>query len=363
MSNGTLDTKPKRPHTADPITKHEPVAGKSTGVGIVDAGTKCETASTPSGCFLTESQRTRLLGALGHVALIDATNFHAALQNVQLELATVIKTTNGWNLFTEILFQSISGGLLGMLGKSLSKFKAGMVGQVFDQQPVLVAGVELPASVVTKLSGVSVKKITNVALTASKGLRTLLKNAAHKTIQGANPDDRLFLSMVQEGIGPMATQLALEAPTQLNDDEIAALVEALQDPDYHSIAAYEAMLRDLLARFNAQSIPQIGDGMNNGESYMSRKQAVHVVAANGKKRVAILEYFDEKFAGPVPEKLYEDKLVPWSKTQFVSWIDSDLETAAIAFSMDRVGDLKYVSAPGTGIHQIDDWALQEGGSR
>lgn len=356
--------RPGRQRLDDPGA-HEvaPAPGKATGVPIVDTGTYCEQAPTHAGCFLDKDERTRLLVALATVVGSAMDNFRDAITNVRTDLlTTVAQSSTAWNFFAEFLFQSISGGLIGMLGKSLGALKT----RIADAEgaTISVAGVSLSWSMQQKIAKLDDKLVTGVAVQASKGIRTTLKNAAHQrtgtTVASAeNVEAADFLKIIQAGIGPLTNNLVLEAPATMTDGEVAALVAAYQDADYHSVAAYEADLRALLDAYRAQQIASIGDGLSNGTDQMSTREAVFVVADGGRSRMAIVEYYNPAFGGPMPYKGVDGQLVPWAQPVFISWVGGSLSSAAIDYQADRVGAMKVVDATGgkTGMPQIDEWAV------
>lgn len=365
MSNH--DTKPKTHHEA---LRHHVKAidlkpGKQTGVPIVDQGLKCEAEPNQRGCFLTPEERTRLLIALATVTGQAMANFHAAIQNVRLELLTTLSSSGGWGFLAEFLFQSLTGGLIGRFTKSLGGLKASIAEQVFDGGQVVVGGVALSQAMVTRIAKVNVKHLTGVLTQASRGVRTSLKNAAHgkSGVSQQNQDAAEFLKLIQGGIAPIADQLVLEAPAAMTDDELAAMIAAYQDTETHSVAAYEAELRDLIERFSKQHLADIGTGRSNGVDLMTHKKAVHVVAG-GRSRVAILHFFDPTFS-PGGKKLREGEsfqtgaLVDWTETEFVSWVDTDLEGAAIEFQYAHYNDMPTLDATKpTGMRQIDEWVKE-----
>lgn len=338
----------------------EPAPGKTTGVGIVDNPMLCERGLDHAGCYLTETQRTRLLVALSTVVLNAFGNARDAIHNKRIELLTVMESKNGWGALEELLFVSGSTFLIGSLMKSLTVIKERATEAAASGEMFSIAGVTLPMGGASRVSRINIKHITGLATSVSKTARTGLKNAAHG--QPGAPKENVeaaeFLKLIQGTLAPTANQLVLDAPASLTDGELAALVAAYEDQTYHSIDAYEAELTNLIDRYKAQQLASIGDGLSNGTDYMSRRQAVLVVA-NGKSRVAIVEFFDKAFAGPIPVKSYDGHIVPWETTQFVAWVDDDLAGVARAYQSSRVAPMQILPADGkTNIREIDAWATE-----
>ena len=340
--------------------------GKQTGVPTVDRGTACERDPGLEGCDpdMTENDRTRLLAALGVVVGSAMANYHAAIGKLRTELLTTAQSHSSWGFLAEVIFASLSHGIIGMLTKSVEAFKTRAAEVIFTEGGQLTVGAH--GYDITRWAPTIAKMPTSLmvgpVVQASKGVRTLMKNAAYSnsTASREQVEAATFIDSLQADISGINNALVLNAPAEMTDAQIAALVAAYQDTTYHSIAAYEADLRDLVARFKAQQIPSIGDGRSNGPSTKMTQRETVWIMAHGKSRLAIVEFFDPIYAGAQgnQQKWYGDKIVPWKQTEFVTWIDDDLMTAALDYQIARVGGLQHIDATGgaTGMPEVDAWA-------
>jgi protein-tyrosine-phosphatase len=333
------------------------VPGKSTGVPIVDKGTVCERHPEKKDCWLDKDDRTRLLLSLETVVGAAMDNFHAAIQNVRTDLLTMTGTQGSWGLIAEIIFGTASSGIVMLLSKSLSAFAA----EAAAGKALIGDGYEIPTTIASAIGKLRPTHITKMLIQASKGVRTALKNAAHKP-KGVSKEDAAaadFCTIVEEGISPLVTHLVLDAPTKLDDFEIAAMVASYQDPTYHSIAAYETVMRDLVDRFKEQRLVEIGDGLSNGTDQMSDTKAVMVLGKGGVRRVAIVEFYNPIY-GDNNTRYHRTTGQPthWNQPEFKSWVDKQLEPVATSTQFDRYGDMPVIdaTAEATGMAPIDTWA-------
>lgn len=375
MGGGNETVGRKRPRSAPDITHQPEVApapGKSTGIGLVDEGPLCKQTPDKPGCFLDADSRQYLIQSLGFVVQTAMTNFQTALQNQRVRLLTTVqKNSSTWGFVAEFLFQSLSGGLIGMLSKSLDGLKARATEVLAKGGTMTVYGQTLSDAAAKRLTKFHPKHITGVAVQASKGLRTTLKNAAHSnsgtTVASATDVDKAdFLTLIQNGIGPMANNLFTEAPTSMTDAELAAMVAAYEDMTYHSVDAYEADLVTLLDAYDDQQIASIGDGLCNGIDEHNKRQMLSVrhavwVTAGPRSRLAIIEVFDPIYAKTSPTKGDNDgKPVPWEQSLFVSWVGNDLTGVAQDYETTRSGAVALLNATkaDTGMPEIDTWAKE-----
>jgi hypothetical protein len=293
-------------------------------------------------------------------------NFHAAIGNVRTELLTTTgQNHSAWLAIANILLGV--DGALGLLSGSLQAFRNSAETAMAGGAPLTIGlGYELPTAVARNVAKVSPRVITNTVSQFNRQLRTKVSAAAHRPA-GVSKEDAAaadFCTIFEEGLSPLAIHVALEAPTKLDDYELAALIASYQDPNYHSIDAYEGIVRKVVDRFKSQHLGDIGDGLSTGgdepQSRMSNKKAVQVLGKGGVRRYAVVEFYEAAYGKTQPYKVdQDDKLVAWEQPIFISWIDADLVPVAIGTQLDRYGDMPVIDATAgiTGMKEIDAFGL------
>lgn len=362
---GGHDLKAARRAAAGDSSLHDHIVpGKTTGVPIVDKHTLCDRKPEHDDCWLDKDDRTRLLLSLNLAVVVAMANFRDAIQNVHVELLTMTRKSAGsWGLFAEILFGAASSGIIGVLTKSLTGFTARAAEAASGGGELTIGdGYPLPALMIKGIAKIKPKHIGTALVQASKGMRTALKNAAHRPADVSKEDAAAadFCTIIQEGIAPLTRHIAFDAPTNMTDFEIAALVASYEDDEAHSVAAYESVVRDLIDRFKDQHLAEIGDGMSNGTDQMSDVKAVIVLGKDGARRVAIVEFFDPIWGDNNTRyhRTTTDRPAHWNQPEFKSWVDHQLEPVATATQLDRYGDMPVLDATAepTGMATIDTWS-------
>lgn len=335
------------------------VPGKSTGVPIVDKGTACERHPDRGDCWLTEDKRVELLSVLGDVVGDAMDNFRTAIGNVRTELLTTTVEHSAWITVATILL-GIEGAL-GLFSGSLIAFRGLADTAAKGGAPLTIGlGYELPIDFAKRVAKINPRVITGTVSQINRHFKTKLSAAAHRPagVSKENAAAADFCTVFEEHLTPLAQSIREVAPTKLDDFEIAAMVASYKDPNYHSIAAYEEIVRKVIDRFKSQHLADIGDGQSTGEDRLTNKKAVIVLGKGGAKRHAIVEYYEHAYAKTSPIKGVDGKPVPWDQPVFISWIDADLAPVAIGTQLDRYGDMPVIdaTAQATGMASIDTWA-------
>lgn len=336
------------------------VPGKTTGVPVVDKGTACDRHPDDEDCWLSDTQRTRLLSVLGDVAGAAMGNFHAAINDVRTELlTTTAASASVWTAVATVLLGA--EGALGLFSGSLVAFRASAEVAAKGGAPLTIGlGYELPLGFARAVAKINPRILTNTVNQLNRNLKTKLSAAAHRPA-GVSKEDAAaadFCTVFEEQLAPLAVHIAAVAPTKLDDFELAAMVASYQDPNYHSIAAYKEIVLKLVDRFKNQHIADIGDGLSNGTDNMSDKQAAKILGKDGASRYAMVEFYKPIYGKTTPIKGVDGKPVPWEQPVFLSWIDADLAPVAIGTQLDRYGDMPVIDATAapTGMEPIDTWA-------
>lgn len=363
------------PDVVDPAKTPSP--GKTTGIPIVDLGPRCKREPEAEGCLdLDADQRQLLISSYNAAINAAALNRQVAIQNHRGRLLTMMKGSSmGYGFLEEVLVQVGSAWLIGRLVKGATGIKERAAETIFTEDARLtVKALNMDIDVTNlapQLAKLNVEALRGVALQGSKGMRTIVKNAMHS---GAIADEKSldqaeFLKLLQNQISDWQTHMIQVAPTDMTDVQLAAAVHALSDPTVFSPEAQDAILQDVLDRYDAQHLADIGDGKSpgpdgkGGKQFITRKETVWV-SSGTRIRLAIVEFYDPNdvgYAKDTPIKGYDGEIVPWNQTEFVSWIDDDLKHYARDFQENRVGKIKLINATGgnTGMKEVDAWATEQ----
>jgi hypothetical protein len=313
---------------------------RTTGVGVVDEGTVCERESHDGhDCWLTDTQRIKLLNSLAVVVKSSMQNFNTAIQNARVELLTASKP--GWTFLSEFLFYTGSGALIGRALKGIAKVREhaaktpDLSGLSAEWRHLLGEAKKSTKDKAAALLAKVPDEIYKEVLTnASRGVRTNLKNAAHKKAGTGNKGKVAFLEIVQNDVKLISDDLLLEAPTKLDDAELAALVEAYRDAEVHSVTAYRAEVDDLLSRYESSRVGEIGQRDmhvrfdTEAEPTRGVKLAVRL-RAGGKSRLALVR---KEKQGRGPET-----------TTFLAFItDPSFATLAVNLNEAKVGQVETI---------------------
>ena len=154
-----------------------------------------------------------------------------------------------------------------------------------------------------------------------RALRSEVKSAVTSTDPAEAP---LQFLAAWEAAQHHITKVAVEVwPTQLNDDDLTALVDAFGD-EHHTTAIYEERLRSDLARFKAQ--------VNDLGRYPGHTHAGWVTL-DGQRRLALLESEQGQQMRYRGDMFARDT----GRYQFLHWIDDDLADYAAAREDSRGG--------------------------
>ena len=289
-------------------TNHGPAPGKrtkteslpATGIPFVDDGTACEREADQVGkaCFLTETQRTRLVTGVANRAGAVGANARDALQDSRI--GELIEQPGGWSALAEFMFYSMTGPIIGSIAAAV---KASQYAARTEDVKAL---------------------LTNVSRAQRKQLQGML------SVQPGKDSRVRFLELVRDSIGPWQAALYEEAPRDLDDEGLTALNDSL-DPTTLTVQFFKARIADMLSRFEKQKIDQVGV-----EAIYRHGVPVYIGRGSARRLVMLEDFGLHNLAasgGPKPRDLVE-KLGD-DKKPIV--IDKDLEPMAIALYAERTG--------------------------
>lgn len=290
------------PPTPAPGKRTKTEGIQTTGVPFVDDGTACERGdATGKACFLTETQRTRLVSGIANRAGAVGANARDALQDSRI--GELLEQPGGWSALAEFMFYSITGPLIGTIVAAVKRSESAMIASLEEDVKAL---------------------LTNVSRAQRKQLQGMV---------GVNPgkESRIrFLELVRDSVGPWQAAIYEDAPRDLDDEGLTALNDAL-DPTVLTVDFFKARIADMLSRFEKQKIDQIG------VEAIYRHGVPVYIGRGSARRLVMLEDFGlhnlAQVSGPKPRDLVE-KLGD-DKKPIV--IDKDLESMALALYAERTG--------------------------
>lgn len=288
---------------------------RPTGIPVVDHG-------AGDGSHLSDDERHRLLLSLGAVVSSAMDNFHAAIQNVRLDRH--VNKPSSWGFWSEFLFYSVSGPLVAAASAGL---RAVISTRDLGLDESRAAAIEA--------------NVTGTVQNVSRGVRSMLK---HGGDAGGAGWDR-FLKIIQGGLKEIADGLVLDAPAQLDDDGLVALVLAYRDPIAHSIAGYEDRLRAAITRFEQQKLDRVGRTPDEAPGMTS----LVALTCHGHRRLAVVE---DRAAHVAQDGSMIEAPTPASRT-LLSLVDDDL-AEVVAAQPGGVAEVIDVTAGHPFVVPVDD---------
>lgn len=251
-------------HAAPASTPLRPAAGKvartsglrASGIPNIDRGPTCERADAEDrpGCWMTETQRTRLMITFGSLLDSAMDNFEFALQASRIDLLTA--TGPGWGWLEEVLCLT-GGGLFVKLAakgatKVLGRAAAHMAEQNWDDLALRVAKVDEGA-------------VRGLAAMASRGVRSELKHRRTGLPTGNNGKAE-FLMRVQRGVKPFKDAMVTSAAAILPDDDtLVAVALGYGDLSVHDTSVYMDTIGGWIADYDRNKLDDVGQVQSIGK--------------------------------------------------------------------------------------------------
>lgn len=280
-----------------------------TRVPVIDDGTACEREESAT-CFLTPDQRSRFLIIIANRAGIIGANARDAIADTRLD--TLLDDPNTWGFFSELLFYSGTGWMIGGIMRIVKSGERG-----------LRAAENVQAT------------LTN----ASRGFRKTLQGSAHAVGDHQKASKARFLELVRDGVPLWQSALVEQSTAALDDDGLVALKDAL-DPEQHTVGEFKAKLQDILARFDRQQIDQVG------VTAIYRHGELMWLGRGAKRRLVMLEDHGlHHNAGTGDRVKPRDLVAKEGRDGKPIVIDRDLETATVALYVERTGREPFEMAP------------------
>jgi len=305
------------PAIIDPVD--EPM-GAGTGIPIIDEGMYCERDEHDDilQCSLSPDARRFLRDDLTVRVEAAHRNFAGAVTLQQVEEMT--KSTNNWGFMAELLFGVASlavGSALMEIAKRATRLPRTKLPGVDPSSMVTVE--EMP------MDGINPDHVLLGWKQLSSGIRNTVRSSVNKP--APEQAGRLeFLQALKNSAGLMSQTVREQALVVLNDQEAVALYHAY-DIRLHHEDMYGHRVKELMARFEAQNVDDIGKELDHD---FGRREIVQL-KYRGRLRRAMVAKDD---AEPVD----------WAKRppRFISWVDSTFGEYADQVQRARAGDVEVV---------------------
>jgi hypothetical protein len=304
-----------------------------TGVPVVDDGTACERGEEGV-CFLDKETRTRFLGVIGNRAGIIGDNARDAIADTRADV--LFENEETWGPLLEIAFHTPTGWVIGKVASVVkaSKYAA------------------------------QAENVSAAMMNGSRGLRKVAQGAAAAAGSHQKASKARFLELVRDGVAMWQADLVEVATAALDDAGLVALKDAL-DPAQHTTDEFKAKLADMLARFAADQIDQVGV-----KAIYKHGELMYVGSGRNRRLVMLEDNGLHHLTGSGDETMPRDLVEKRGRDGKPIVIDHDLEPLAVALFLERTGreppemDVDAALAAGGEIARIVlDNVLSLGGAR
>jgi hypothetical protein len=340
--------KPKTPvETAAPTT-----AGASTSDdGYVKDGSVCDKAPGGTDCFLTKDQRSRAVLQLTENVNLAATSYLSALVSIQGELAFEKK---GWGVGTELLLAALSSTVVFSVEAAATILAAKLLARAAWEGKILASSIE----------GISVKAVSGIKALAASGLGAG-KAALAARFTSLGPDEAEKATMI-EALKGRATGYWKDISDEVKGGTDAELMIGLHgtDPKIINYESFRAAIEDLYARYKSQHLEKVQTGRVQGQD----RGGTEVVRLTAGKRSRLALVILEKDISMQTSGHGSDRYFLNGRREFVSWIDSEFEDAAIDTQHSKVGEMKEIDVSDPASHpfrdptySVEEWAQRAKG--
>ncbi len=310
------------PTIVEPVD--EPV-GAGMGIPIIDEGFYCEREGHGDilQCSLSPDARRLLRSDLKDRVGLAHQNFAIAVTLKHVEEMT--RSTNNWGFMAELFFGVASlavGSALMEIGKRATRLPRTKLPGVDPSSMVTIE--EMP------MDGMNPDHV----LLGWKQMSAGIRNSVRSSVNNPAPEKtgrQAFLDALLHSAGQMSQTIGEQAMVVLNDQEAVALLFAYHI-DLHPTSMYKQRVDELMARFEAQNIDDVGKDLDHD---FGRREIVQL-KYRGRLRRAMVAKDD---AEPVD----------WAKRppRFISWVDSAFGEYADQVQRARAGDVDVV--------ELDPW--------
>ena len=273
-------------------------------------------------------------------------NVHTAITGARIEVAT--ETEEGGEWLTDMLFALVAGGVMpgilslavaaiGKLGATLAvsgtmKIRQRIAaGEAFDK--MFEANEENLKSLLEK----GTEPLVDSAKEHAKEKQTEAEAEKHKRKQRGK--DRFLEAIASRAT--LAKEALYEQLPSLNDVDLVCLHEAY-DNHHHSVGRYRSFLEQLLSRYDANRIDELGQRQRDGRdvNHLGERvlRAVKVTAFGKTRTALVAQSFYVKLRpsdwgdGPPPMDAAHSDIVRDGLPRFDRWVDGDFASLAQARS-------------------------------
>jgi hypothetical protein len=331
----------------EPVPEPAPPKHK-TGNKYLDEGAVCDRPdrAKDAKCLFDHEQRLRIIERIGTNIPVIHSSYLTALGKARVEVLMHKKA--GWGFAAELLFNLATAALTAGVGFAVTKLAAKGVRAFLDKESTTDKAIEMArdgsmsADAAEKVLAqgfvrAQTGKATFVVNNASRALKPVLKSQ----FDHFPPEVALkgkFIDLLMNNASQLFTKARNEALDDGDDSVLLTMLGAM-DPEHLSVSYFTAAVSDLLARFDASHVAEVGPWIQQGVEAGTTETVL--VIANGRSRFAIVQFGEIKHVGRLRggESLETD-----GSDRFVGFVDDDLTGVARMAQHQLVGEVKVIDA-------------------
>jgi hypothetical protein len=286
-------------------------------------------------------------------------NYKLGIEGKRLELA--LTKESGWGFVAELAFGPLSYSLVGGLVGAVARARKSAIRVITEAEFRGAQGGDGAVAIYHRLAErVNPDRVRDGMAHLMRATRSGVKERS-KSLPPHASSKMALLSILGSGADQHAQGVLETVIPQLDDDALILLVEAY-DVQHHSRETYGSAIDDMLARYEAQGIADIGEesapgaaGGRNAEPALQQRTEAVRFRYRGRERVAVVDRVLPT-GGEAPAVTLESlRLCQWSH-----WIDEDLSGAAAGVQEGRLGsaltlDVEGNEIPPTWLPMVSTW--------
>jgi hypothetical protein len=321
------------------------------GVAYVDDDARCAgKADATPGCFLSDSQRARLIMLLVHEVSTAQTNYKFAIEELRVD--HLIEKDDDLQWVIGLVLDVATAHVSAVASKALNRLKNNAIDRV--DQIGLQAGMhgEFDESSSTERLASSLRALNDksVETAAKSGFDIAKKQAtkAAKSVQNAATKDEKtetisYLDQLKDRCDIGYEHFLRDVLANASDAELVVIFNGL-DPQYHRVDQYKEALAAKVARFKKSGVTTIGQraivpAQSHAAMVFANKRCVWLRDAHGGKSL----WFYSVVSG--------NQTAPWTNGRLpdVERVPDEFVAAALVKSEEKWGATPTLDNPGVAV--------------